>query len=278
MRVVKILGGGLKDSQLVHGMIFNREPETNVKRATNAKVAVFTCPLDISRTETKGTVLIKDAKEMLSFNKGEENQMEQVCRTLQPYLIVLQTIKSISESGVKVLVTGSSISDLALHFINRYGLLACKVLSKFELRRLCRVMGATPLARLGAPLPEEIGHVDVVEVVEIGSDRCTVFKQGIRRLCLLWSDYFLLEKQESKTVSLVIRGSTQNQLDDVERAITSGVSVYKALLKDGRLVAGAGAVEIGLAKKLHALGEVTYSIFCQFIICLENGRNVPVRY
>src|ERR1700679_3147820 len=36
-----------------------------------AKVAVFTCALDVMQTETEGTVLIKNADEMLNFTGGE---------------------------------------------------------------------------------------------------------------------------------------------------------------------------------------------------------------
>jgi T-complex protein 1 subunit theta len=49
-----------------------------VKKATKAKVAVFTCGLDVAQTETKGTVLLKNADEMLNFTRGEEKQMEKV--------------------------------------------------------------------------------------------------------------------------------------------------------------------------------------------------------
>ena len=49
-----------------------------VKKLTRAKVCVFTCPLDIAQTETKGTVLLKNAEEMLSFTRGEEQQLEMV--------------------------------------------------------------------------------------------------------------------------------------------------------------------------------------------------------
>lgn len=48
---------------------------TKVKKA---KVAVFTCALDIAQTETKGTVLLKSAEEMLNFTRGEEKQLEKV--------------------------------------------------------------------------------------------------------------------------------------------------------------------------------------------------------
>ena len=50
-----------------------------MKKVSRAKVAVFTTALDISQTETKGTVLIKNADEMLNFTTGEEKQLENVC-------------------------------------------------------------------------------------------------------------------------------------------------------------------------------------------------------
>lgn len=49
-----------------------------VKNATKAKVAVYTCGLDISQTETKGTVLLKKAEDLLNFSRGEEKQLEGV--------------------------------------------------------------------------------------------------------------------------------------------------------------------------------------------------------
>lgn len=111
-------------------------------------------------------------------------------------------------------MSGSSVGDLALHFCNRYGLLVIKLPSKFELRRLCRVTGATPLTRVGAPLAEEMGFIDVCEQVEIGSDRCTIFRQ---------------EEESTRTATLVIRGGTYNLMDDIERAIDDAVSVVKAI-------------------------------------------------
>lgn len=107
----------------------------NIHKAESAKIAVFSCPLDIAQTETKGTVLIHNAQEMLDFTKGEESQVEAV-------------FKELAEAGVKVLVTGATVGELALHYINRYEMMVVKCPSKFDLRRLCRVVGATALARL----------------------------------------------------------------------------------------------------------------------------------
>lgn len=229
IRVVKILGGGLNQSRVIKGMVFGREPDGSVKKATKAKVGVFTCPIDISQTETKGTVLLHNAKEMLDFTKGEEKQIEGI-------------IKELYDSGLRVVVAGSTVGELAMHYLNRYKILVIKVLSKFELRRLCRVVGASPLARLGAPMPDEMGQVDIVETIEIGGDRVTVFRQ---------------ENEQTRTSTIVLRGATQNYLDDVERAIDDGVNVVKAITKDPRLVPGAGATEMQLVERIGAMGDKT---------------------
>jgi len=150
--------------------------------------------------------------------------------------------RELADSGVKVIVAGSSVSDLALHYLNRLSIVVVKVLSKFDLRRLCRVVGAAPLARLGAPMPEEMGTVDVVETEEIGGDRVTVFRQ---------------ENETTRTATIVIRGATQNHLDDVERAVDDGVNAVKAISRDPRLVPGAGATEMQLIERIVAHGEKT---------------------
>ncbi|RMX94434.1 hypothetical protein D0867_13858, partial [Hortaea werneckii] len=98
VRVVKIMGGSLEQSRVVKGMVFGREPDGSVKKATKAKVGVFSCPIDISQTETKGTVLMKNAKELLDFTKGEEQQME-------------NAIKELHDSGMRVVVAGAGVGE-----------------------------------------------------------------------------------------------------------------------------------------------------------------------
>jgi len=59
------------------------------------------------------------------------------------------------------------------------------------------------------------------------------------------------------TATIVVRGATANHLDDIERAIDDGVSVVKGLVRDARLVPGAGATELELAKRIADYGEKT---------------------
>ncbi len=167
-------------------------------------------------------------------------------------LIRGQIFKEIADSGVQVIIAGSSVGELALHYLNRFNIAVLKVLSKFELRRVCRVVNATPLARMGAPTPEEAGYIDIFETIEIGGDRVTVLRQ------LTEEDAGFDPHSpgaRSRTATIVLRGATSNHLDDLERAVDDGVNVIKSLMKDARLVPGAGASELELAKRVEIYGS-----------------------
>jgi T-complex protein 1 subunit theta len=59
-----------------------------------------------------------------------------------------QHVKSIADSGCNVIVSGGKVGELYLHYCNKYNLLVVRLLSKFDLRRLCKAIGATPLPRI----------------------------------------------------------------------------------------------------------------------------------
>eukprot|EP00243_Klebsormidium_subtile_P002752 TRINITY_DN15553_c0_g1_i1.p1 TRINITY_DN15553_c0_g1~~TRINITY_DN15553_c0_g1_i1.p1 ORF type:complete len:543 (+),score=192.87 TRINITY_DN15553_c0_g1_i1:208-1836(+) len=227
VRVAKIVGGSIYDSHVVQGMVIKRDAEGTIKRAEKAKIAVFGGGLDTSATETKGTVLIESAAQLEGYTKSEEDKMEAL-------------IKAIADSGAKVVVSGQAVGEVAMHFCERYKLMVLKILSKFELRRFCRATNSTSLVQVGKPEADELGYADVVEAQEIGGQRVTIVRN---------------ETGGNHIATVVVRASTDNIADDIERAIEDGVNAYKAMGKDPRLVAGAGATEIELAKKLREYGR-----------------------
>ncbi|KAL7983558.1 hypothetical protein Chor_000434 [Crotalus horridus] len=155
IRVCKILGSGINASTVLHGMVFKKETEGDITSVKDAKIAVYSCPFDGMITETKGTVLIKNAEELMNFSKGEEN------------LIELQ-IKAIADAGANVVVSGGKVADMALHYANKYNLMLIRLNSKWDLRRLCKTVGATALPRLIPPNLEEMGHCNSVYLSEVG--------------------------------------------------------------------------------------------------------------
>ncbi len=84
------------------------------------------------RHAVQGTVLIKNAEELEGYSRSEEDRLEAL-------------IKGIADSGARVVAAGSAIGDMALHFIEKYGMMALRIPSKFDLRRFCRCHSAALL-------------------------------------------------------------------------------------------------------------------------------------
>ena len=67
-----------------------------------------------------------------------------------------QVVAGIAATGTNVVVTGGTVSEMALHFCEKYNLMVVKSPSKWDIRRLCATVGATALTRLGPATPEEV--------------------------------------------------------------------------------------------------------------------------
>jgi T-complex protein 1 subunit theta len=145
VRVAKLRGGSIPQSTSLKGMVVLRDAEGFVKRAENCKVIVFGCGIEATASEAKATVLLKSADELMNYNKSEERKMEEV-------------IAGIASTGAKVVISHGSISEMAMHFLDKFGLLVVKIQSKFDLRRICSALGAQACVRLGACTPEELGE------------------------------------------------------------------------------------------------------------------------
>ncbi|KAM0826303.1 hypothetical protein ACQ4PT_068960 [Festuca glaucescens] len=222
VRVAKLVGGGLHNSSVVRGLVLKNDAVGSIKKVEKAKVAVFAGGVDTSATETKGTVLIHSAEQLENYAKTEEAKVEEL-------------IKAVADSGAKVIVSGAAVGDMALHFCERYKLMVLKVSSKFELRRFCRTTGSIALLKLSRPNADELGYADSVSVEEIGGARVTVVKN---------------EEGGNSVATVLLRGSTDSILDDLERAVDDGVNTYKSMCRDSRIIPGAAATEIELAQRL----------------------------
>jgi T-complex protein 1 subunit theta len=224
IRTTKIHGGNLTKSFVVEGMAIAREPIGVEKCKEKAKVCVYAEGIETNSTETKGTVLLNNAEELMNFTKGEEERMEQF-------------VKEIKDAGVDVVVAGGGISEIAIHFLNKYRILALKISSKFELRRVCRTVGATSIIRTGPPIPEELGYVESIKLEEISSQKLTIIKS-----------------RDAKISTIVLRSASPNVLDELERSVDNAVNVVRCVTKSPNFVAGAGATEIEMAHQLQQFG------------------------
>lgn len=250
VRFAKVMGGIASDSQVVQGFCLARNTEGTVKHLKNAKIAVFGCAIDRNEGETKGTIVLEDAKQLENYTAAEEGRMKAV-------------IEDICSTGATVVVTGSTVSEIALHYLEKKGVMVVKVLSKFDLRRFCLATHSTALVRLGAPTPEELGFCKSIDVREVGGTQVLVISQTDDSAASSSSSSSAPETEEeinSRISTIVLRSSTQAALDDVERVLIDAVNTYRCICRDPRLVAGGGAFEMELAKRIRDYGKAQESL------------------
>lgn len=80
-----------------------------------------------------------------------------------------------------------------------------------------------------------------IHVEEIGDTECVIVQQSVETEC--------------DVATLVLRGSTDSILDDIEHAVDNAVNNYRLICKDSRLLPGGGATEIELGRILSDFGR-----------------------
>ncbi|CAI5528021.1 unnamed protein product [Closterium sp. Naga37s-1] len=245
VRVAKILGGGLHDSKVVRGMVLKTDTTGTIKHTTKAKIAVFGTGIDTQATETKGTVLIENAEQLENYAKSEEARVE-------------QAIREVAESGATVVVSGQTVGEMALHFCERYKLMVLKISSKFELRRFCRTTGAVSLVKLQKPTADELGFADSVSVQEIGGSTVVVVEN---------------ESGGNLVATVVLRGSTDSILDDVERAVDDGINTTDSILDDVERAVDDGINTYKVRRMEVCLGSTEDSILDDVEQAVYDGIN-----
>lgn len=259
VRVAKVLGRSVADSFVVRGFVIPALPKGTVDRMEKCVIAVYACEVQNEETETKGTVLLESAEELVSLSASAEHRME-------------EKIKALKAAGVNVIVAQMNIHDLAVHYCNKYGILCIKIGSKYEIRRFAKSVNAQLLMTFRVPEPARCGHCDIMQLQEIGDKKVVVCKDeaapaeepaaelGARSAAALANgeEDAGIPRASCRDIStIVIRAATQNVADDVAVAVGNAVNVAKATVADGRFVPGAGACEMHLATSLRSMAATT---------------------
>jgi thermosome len=224
IQIVKKEGKSLFESQLIRGVIIDKEPVHSgmPTRIENAKIALLDCPLEIEKTETSAEIRIRDPSQMKAFLDKET-------------LMLKEMVKKIKAAGTKVVFCQKGIDDLAQHFLAKDGILAARRVKQSDMEKLARATGGKVITNLDDLKTQDLGVAGLVEQRKMGEDKMI----------------FVEKCKHPRSVAVLIRAGLERMVDEAERAIHDALSVVSDVIENNKIVSGGGATEAEIAKELR---------------------------
>lgn len=224
-KVEKIPGGAIEDSRVLSGVMFQKDvvsPGRMRRKIHNPRILLLDCPLEYKKGENQTNVELSREEDWAALLKQEEEYIERICGEIVAH-------------KPDVVITEKGLSDLAAHYLTKAGISAIRRIRKTDNNRIARACGATIVYR-----PEEIRQSDIGTKAGLFEVR----KIGDEFFC------FIVDCQEPKACSIVLRGASKDVLNEVERNLQDAMEVARNVCLDPRLVPGGGAVEMAVSRGL----------------------------
>lgn len=224
IQLVKKEGKSLLDTELVRGVIVDKEVvhPGMPRRIEKAKIALLDMPLEIEKTEFSAEIKISNPQQMQAFLDEETKLMKDM-------------VDKIKESGANVVMCQKGIDEVAQSFLATAGILTARRIKKSDVEKLSRATGARIITNLEDLGKADLGMAGLVEERKLADDKMI----------------FIQDCKDPKSVSILIRAGLERLVDEAERALKDALSVVIDVVKKPRIVAGGGAVETELAKRIR---------------------------
>lgn len=224
IRIQKKVGGVIGDSYLVQGVVIDKE-KVHSRMPThieNAKIALFSCPLEIKKTEFDAQIQITDPTAMSSFLNQEEATLKDM-------------VEKIKAAGANVVFCQKGVDDLVQHYLAKNGILGYRRLKQSDLEAIAKATGGNIVGNIAELTEKDLGTAGAIDEKQVGEDGMA----------------FITGCQNPKAITIFVRGGTEHVLEEVERALNDAIRVVGVAIEDGKVVAGAGAPEIELELRLN---------------------------
>ncbi|MCA9459285.1 MAG: thermosome subunit [Nanoarchaeota archaeon] len=223
IKITKAVGGNIEDSFIVKGVVLDKElANPNMpSKIKNPKILLIDFPLEVREIEADAKININSLDEYEAFVKSEEDYLRSL-------------VVRIKEIGSNVVVCQKGIDDGVAYYLAKEGIIGIRRNRRSDMEKLSFA--------LGCPI---VSSINDLEIENLG--KC----ERVERREILNENYIFIEGcSNPKAISLFLKASTKHVLDEIERAVEDSLGDLNSILKSKRIVAGGGAIELELYKKL----------------------------
>jgi thermosome len=228
IKIEKKKGASLADSQLVYGVVLDKEVvhPGMPKRVEKARIALLDAPLEIEKPEITAKINITSPEQIKSFLDEEAKMLKDM-------------VDKIVAVGANVVICQKGIDDVAQHFLAKKGILAVRRVKRSDMEKLERATGGRIVTSIRDLTPNDLGYAELVEERRVGNDKM-VFVEGCKN---------------PKAVTILVRGANDMIVDETERSLNDALHTMRNILRDPKVIPGGGAPEIEVALRLRKYAE-----------------------
>jgi len=226
INILKSHGRAVSESTMItngYAIMLGRAGQGMPTRVQNAKIAMLDFDLKKYRVAMGVEIKVEDPKEL---EKIRQKEMD----------ITRDRINCLLKAGANVILTTKGMDDLSIKYLVEAGAIGCRRVDKKDIRRIAKATGGQVLLTLGQLDGEErvdpsvLGTAEEVYEAPVG-DNDHIFIQGCK---------------VSRATTILLRGATEFQLDEMERSMHDSLCAVSKALEFNSCVPGGGACETAL--------------------------------
>lgn len=228
--IIKRLGGQLKDSYLDEGFIIDKKFGLNQpKRIVNAKIVLANTSMDQDKIKVFGArVRVDGVAKVADLEQAEKMKMK-------------DKVDRILSTGCNVFVNRQLIYNYPESLFADAGVSMIEHADFEGIERLALVCDGEIASSFQDTSLIKMGKADLIEEIMIGEDRL-IRIQGV---------------PNASACTVVLRGATNNILEEAERSLHDALSVLSQTVQEPRCIYGGGCSEMLMANKVDDLAVVS---------------------
>ncbi|XP_050293852.1 T-complex protein 1 subunit beta [Anthonomus grandis grandis] len=220
IQIIKKSGGVLEDSFLEEGFLLDKKPGVHQpKRVENAKILIANTPMDTDKIKVFGSnIKVDSMAKIAELETAEKEKMK-------------DKVTKIVKHNCNVFINRQLIYNYPEQLFADAGVMAIEHADFDGIERLALVTGGEIVSTFDNPEAVKLGTCDLIEQIMIGEDTLLRFS-GVAL---------------GEACSIVIRGATQQIIEEADRSLHDALCVLAATVKESRVVFGGGCSETLMA-------------------------------
>jgi T-complex protein 1 subunit beta len=228
IQIIKKAGGKLSDSYLDEGFILDKRiAPSSPHHLKDAKIMIANTAMDTDKVKIFGArVKVDSTSKLAELEKAEREKMR-------------EKVNRIKAHGINVFINRQLIYNWPEQLFAEAGIMSIEHADFDGIERLALVTGGEIASTFEHPDQVKLGSCAEISEVIIGEDTLIKFS-GVAA---------------GQACTIVLRGATEQLLDEAERSLHDALAVLSQTVKDPRTTLGGGCAEMVMARAVDAMAQ-----------------------